>query len=71
MSTTSTVNIPVETLKLMRQYLDVQKAGLHSQKDFRRAESLRQLLDAKLKTIEKVIATVEKPDAVDAPAKLL
>jgi hypothetical protein len=52
MGTVSTVNIPVETIKLMRQYLEAQKAGLHSQKDFRRAESLRHLLDAKLRTIE-------------------
>jgi hypothetical protein len=70
MATTS-VNVPVEYIKLVRAYLEAVKAGLHSQKDFRRAESLRQQLDAKTLGIEKVIAATEKPVTEEAPIKLL
>lgn len=66
---TTTVNVPVEFIRLARQMLDAQKYGPHSQKEFRRAENLRQLFDAKLTSIEKVLSVVEKP--VEQSAKLL
>lgn len=70
MTTISTVNVPVEFIKLARQLRAAQKAGVQNQKEWRRAQSLAQLFDAKLETIEKVIAAVEKP-AEDHPVKLL
>jgi hypothetical protein len=69
MATPKTVLVETEFIRLARAMLDARKAGLHSQKEWRRAENLTQLFDAKLRTIEKVIAMVEKTEEV--PAKLL
>lgn len=70
MATVSNINVPVEFIKLARQMRAAQKAGVQNQKEWRRAQSLAQLFDAKLETIEKVIAGVEKP-VEDQSAKLL
>jgi hypothetical protein len=63
MTTTTTVNVPVEFIKLARELRAAQKAGVQSQKEWRRAQSLGQQFDAKLATIVKVMSMVEKPAA--------
>ena len=50
----------VEFIKLARSMRDAQKKGKYSQRDQRRAISLEQLFDAKLDTIEKEVAQLQK-----------
>ncbi len=57
------ITIDVEFIELCRSLRDAQKTASHSQREQRRARSLEQLFDAKLKKIEEHIASLLPPDA--------
>ena len=63
----ATIKIDSEFVKLARRMRDAQRAAKYSQKDQRRASSLEQLFDAKLASVEKELAAVEKKETPADP----